>query len=168
METVTKSSHARPLITQAENNATLWIGHLKSDPNDHLGGQTFTCPSAGLLNNIQLFSAAVHQPGEVILTLHEFDEGLKTWGPAIGTSTLDVHKKDHAKWIRFELPPVQLTKGTRYGFRLETENAMIGLGEAAVANQNPFTGQEWKADSNDLRGSFFSYFNLTYKVELCA
>jgi hypothetical protein len=169
METTKKSSHSRPVITQAENNTTLWIGHMKSDPNDHFGGQIFTCPSAGLLDNIQVYSASVHHPGELVLTLHEFDGAAKTWGPALGSSTLDVHKKDHAKWIRFDLPALELRQGSTYGFRLATQhNAMIGLGEAAAGNEHPFVGQEWKADSIDQQGHFFSYFSLTYKVELCA
>ncbi len=168
MENVKTSGHPRPVITQAKNNTTLWIGHLHTDPNDHFAGQTFTCPAAGLLDNIQVYSAAVQYPGEVKLTLHEFDTGSKSWGPALGHSTLLVEKADNAKWIRFALPAVPLRQGSTYGFRLETRNAMIGLGEAATGTQQPFTGHEWNGDSLNQRGRFYSYFSLAFKVELCA
>ena len=63
METKKHSSHSRPVLSQAQNNTTLWIGHLKPHAHDHLAGQTFICPSEGLVNNIQVFASAVTQPG---------------------------------------------------------------------------------------------------------
>lgn len=169
METTKNASHPRPVLTQAENNTTLWIGHLQSDPTDHFAGQTFKCPTAGMLDNIQVYSSAVHYPGELALTLHEFDAENKTWGPAIGNSTLVVEKGDTAKWIRFTLHPVALKKDAMYGFRLQTANAMIGIGEAATGTKQPFTfGHEWSGDSSDQKGHYFRYFSLAFKVELCA
>ncbi len=169
METTRYSSHSRAILTQAENNTTLWIGHLQSDPTDHFAGQTFTCPAEGLLNNIQVYSATVHLPGELALTVHEFDPRSKAWGPAIGNSSLPVKRDDEARWIRFELQPVSLQKGATYGFRLYTKDAMVGIGEAATGTKNPFTfGHEWNGDSGDQTGHFFSYFSLAFKVELCA
>ena len=169
MKTSTHGSPTRPVITQAEKNTTLWIGHLQSDPTDHFAGQTFKCPSEGLLDNIQLYSSAVHNPGEMVLTLHEFDTAAKTWGPAIGNSTLLLEKDDAAKWIRFALQPVPLRKDITYGFRLQTNNALIGIGEAASGMKEPFTfGHEWNGDSKDQKGHYFTYFSLAFKVELCA
>lgn len=169
METFKTGSHLRPVLTQAENNTTLWIGHLQSDPTDHFGGQTFTCPAEGQLDNIQLYTAAVQYPGEIQLTLHEFDADSRTWGPAIGESSLSVGKADHQKWIRFSLPPAQLKKAATYGFRVYTTNALVGLGEAACDNQHPFTfGHEWNADSKNQRGHYYSYFSLAFKVEMRA
>jgi hypothetical protein len=169
MQTKTKSSHPNPVLTQAKTNSTLWVGHLQSDPNDHFAGQTFNCPSEGNMDNIQLYSSAVHNGGEVLLTLHEFDTRSKNWGPPIGSSRLEVQKNDHAKWLRFELPPVQLHKGISYGFRVQTNNALVGLGEAATGNHNPFTfGHEWSGDSRNQQGHYYSYFSLAFKVELCA
>jgi len=171
METTKKrpSSPSRPVITQDENNTTLWIGHLHNDPMDHFAGQTFQCPSNGLLNNIQVYSSAVYHGGHVDLTLHAFDPANKSWGTAIATSTLNVDKKDHDKWVRFELQPVSLNKDAVYGFRLQTRDALIGIGEAAHGNKKPFTfGHEWSADSVDQKGHFYSYFSLAFKVELCA
>jgi hypothetical protein len=169
METTKLSGHTRPVITQTKNNTTLWIGHLISDPNDHFGGQTFKCPAEGTLDNIQVYSSAVQNPGEVTLTLHEFDPTSKTWGPAMGSSNLSLQKGDDARWIRFTLPSVILQKDVTYGFRLETHDALIALGEAASGTNQPFTfGHEWNADSKNKQGHYFTYFSLAFKVELCA
>jgi hypothetical protein len=166
METTKHAS--RPVITQTTNNTTLWIGHLKNDPTDHFAGQTFKCTSEGLLDNIQVYSSAVQSPGELQLTLHEFDIDSKTWGPAIGNSNLVLQKGDDSKWITFELQPVALRKDVTYGFRL-TCNALIGIGEAASGTKQPFTfGHAWSGDSKDIQGHFFSYFSLAFKVELRA
>ena len=168
METKKSASKAHPVITQTQNNTTLWIGHLQTDPTDHFAGQTFNCPTSGQLDNIQIYSAAVQNPGEMVLTLHSFDEKIKSWGPAIVSSTVNLQKKDEEKWIRFELPPVALRKNETYGFRLHTKNAMIAIGEAAAGTKNPFSGQEWHADSKDRNGHYYNYFSLAFKVEMCA
>lgn len=164
-----RSSYARPVLSQAQNNTTLWIGHLASDPTDHFAGQTFSCPDNGNLDNIQLFSAAVQCEGEIILTLHEFDPASKTWGKSIATSSLEVKRSDNSKWILFDLPPVELNKGTTYGFQVHANKAMVGLGEAATGTRQPFTyGHEWSADSSNARGHYYSYFSLAFRVELRA
>src|SRR5215470_11126259 len=80
MEALKRVSRPYPVITQIENNTTLWIGHLQSDPTDHFAGQTFTCPASGDLSNIQVYSAVVHNPGQIMLSLHAFDEETKSWG----------------------------------------------------------------------------------------
>lgn len=163
------SNNSRPILSQTENNTTLWIGHLTNDANDRLAGQTFSCPSDGLLNNIQVFSAAVTQPGDVALTLHEFDPVAKTWGPPVGSANLNIEKNDTSKWLRFELEPLQLKKGSSYGFRLQTETGIIGFGEAISHAHKPFTfGQAWSSDAGRKGERFFSYFSLAFKVEMCA
>ena len=167
MKTIPKES--RPLLSQTQNNTTLWIGHLQTDPNDHLAGQTFLCPSEGLVNNIQVYSSSVQQPGDIALTLHEFDAASKTWGPAIGDSTLFLQKSDEALWVRFFLQPVSLRKDAMYGFRLQSPNAMIGIGEAVSHSRQPFMfGHEWNSDSKNEKGNYFTYFSLAFKVEMCA
>ena len=169
MQTTKHSSHPRPVLTQTEKNTTLWIGHLQTDPMDHFGGQTFICPEEGQLDNIQVYSSAVHKSGEITLTLHEFDEASKTWGPAITNASLKIAKNDTAKWVRFALQPVSLFKNSTYGFRLHSNDGMIGIGEAATGTREPFSfGHEWHADSKNEKGHFFSYFSLAFKVELRA
>ncbi len=168
METMKKSSHPHPVISQSQNNSTHWIGHLYTDPTDHFAGQTFACPAEGQLDNIQLYTTAVQNGGEVVMTLHEFDPQSKNWGPPIGSSTLVVNKGDQARWVLFGLPPVFMRKDVSYGFRVFTSNAMVGLGEAATGTQQPFTfGHEWSGDSTNQRGNYYSYFSLAFKVELC-
>ncbi|HYC39452.1 MAG TPA: hypothetical protein VEB63_03115 [Chitinophagaceae bacterium] len=163
------SRNTRPVVTQTQNNTTLWIGHLSSDPTDHFAGQTFQCPSEGVLDNIQVFSSAVQNPGEMLLTLHEFDPATKTWGPSLANSSLELRRGDDSRWVRFELQPVFLRRDITYGFQLHASDAFIGLGEAATVTQYPFTfGQEWKGDSQDREGHYFRYFSLAFKVELCA
>ena len=168
MQTMKKNSHPHPVLSQAQSNTTLWIGHLQTDPTDHFAGQTFKCPDEGPLDNIQLYSSAVQHSGEVILTLHEFDTGTKTWGPPIGSSAMQVQQGDIAKWMRFALPPVHLRKDVTYGFRVQARNAMVALGEAAAGTKQPFTfGHEWSGDSRNERGFYYSYFSLAFKVEFC-
>ena len=158
----------RPVLSQTENNTTLWIGHLQTEHNDRLAGQTFSCPSEGLVNNIQVYSAAVTRPGEMTLTLHEFDEVSKTWGPPISQSSLNIEEQDSAKWIRFGLEPVSLQKNNTYGFRLQANNSIIGIGEAASHAQRPFSfGHEWNGKGNE-KGNYYTYFSLAFKVEMCA
>ncbi len=169
MQTTTKSSHPRPVLSQAQNNTTLWIGHLASDPTDHFAGQTFTCPSDGQLDNIQLFSSTVQNAGEILLTLHEFDPASRQWGNALADSKVEISRTDNGKWIQFGLPPVQLKNGSTYGFRVQTNNAMVALGEAATGTRQPFTfGHEWSGDSNDTKGHYYSYFSLAFRVEMRA
>lgn len=159
-----------PVISQTQNNTTLWIGHLETDQHDHFAGQTFECPTDGQLNNIQIYATVVHQPGDLGLTLHEFDNTTKTWGPSLGEAVYSVQKEDdESHWIRFNLEPVSLKKFSTYGFRLKTTNALVGIGEAAGHAREPFTfGQEWNGDSENEKGYYLKYFSLMFKVELCA
>ena len=169
METTKHASHTRALLTQAQNNTTLWIGHLLSDPVDHFAGQTFICNTSGRLDNIQVLASAIQIPGEVTLNLHSFYPEKKNWGSLLGTAKATVQKNDQSKWIRFDLPPVELKAEESYGFRLQASGAMVAIGEAASGATEPFFyGQEWEADSKDRTGHFYSYFSLAFKIELCA
>ena len=168
MEAIKRVNRPYPVITQVENNTTLWIGHLQSDPTDHFAGQTFTSPASGDLNNIQVYSAVVHIPGQIMLSLHAFDEETKGWGPVLASATATIEKSDEGCWIRFEMPSMPLHKNATYGFRLFADRAMVALGESATAGQKPFGGQEWHADSNNHGGQFYNYFSLAFKVEICA
>jgi hypothetical protein len=161
-------NRSRPVITQSQNNTSIWIGHLQTDPTDHFAGQTFRCPANGELDNIQVFSATVQTPGEMVLTLHSFDSENKSWGPQLASASTQVQKNDEERWIRFNLPPMPMHKEETYGFRLRTNNAMIAIGEAAAGTQNPFNGEEWHADSRDQAGHYYHYFSLAFKVEMCA
>lgn len=168
MEPVKMNYQSRPIVSQLHNNTSLWIGRLESDPTDHYAGQTFHCPFEGELNNIQVFSATVQNPGEMILTVHSFDARNKTWGPQLANSSVEIEKVDQGRWIRFNLPPMPIHQNEDYGFRLCTSSGMIALGEAATGTQTPFEGEEWHASSNDQSGHYYKYFSLAFKIELCA
>ena len=102
------------------------------------------------------------------LTLHEFDAVSRTWGPAISQSSLHIEKNDASKWIRFELEPVTLQKNKTYAFRLQANDSIIGIGEAASNALRPFSfGSEWNGNGHE-KGNYFSYFSLAFKVEMCA
>jgi hypothetical protein len=47
-------------------------------------------------------------------------------------------KGDVARWIRFYLQPVTLKKNTVYAFRLHSDTALVGIGEAASNAHKPF------------------------------
>jgi hypothetical protein len=159
--------NSRPLLSQTLNNTTLWIGHLSAEQNDHLAGQTFTSPADGTLKNIQVFSQSVPKPGHLEMTIHQFDCGSREWGPAIATAEMIVEKNDESSWIRFVLDPVDLKKNLCYGFRLQTPDAFIGLGEAASHAKNPFPfGVSWNGDGHNKRGEFYNFFSLAFKVEV--
>src|ERR1041385_9061071 len=111
----TRSEHpVRPVLTQAQTNTTLWIGHLQTDPTDHFAGQTFVCPAEGPVDNIQVYTSAVQYPGEMNLTLHEFDPSEKKWGNEIAQSSIVLEKADESRWVRYKLQPVKLEKGKTY------------------------------------------------------
>jgi hypothetical protein len=160
----------RPVLTQTENNTTLWVGNLKHGNNDNVAGQTFTCPSEGILNNIQIYSDTVSRPGDLLLTLHEFDASTRIWGPAIGQSTVQMERADKSRWIRFELEPVTLKQNVAYGFRLQAPKALIGIGESVHESKRPFNfGMAWNGGTqHSEKGSYFNYFSLAFKVEMCA
>jgi hypothetical protein len=169
METVKNASRLRPILSQTENNTTLWIGHLQNDPVDHFAGQTFRCPADGTLDNIQVYSSVVQRPGELALTLHEFDSESKHWKPSFAYSSVMVNRGDDEKWLSFSLPHTLLAKDKIYGFRLQTLDAMVGIGELVRGSNHPCSfGQEWNADSNNLTGVYFSWFSLAFRVEMVA
>lgn len=164
-----KTRHSKPVLTQTQNNTTFWIGHLNPDPVEHFAGQTFTCPTEGDLDNIQVLSSAVANPGKLVLTLHHFDPDKRTWGPELSTSTVTVERNNKSAWIQFELPSIKLERGRHYGFKLVAPDAFVAIGEAVTGNKEPFeNGQEWTGSSRDKEGHYFTYFSLAYKVELKA
>ncbi|MCW3116660.1 MAG: hypothetical protein JWM28_742 [Chitinophagaceae bacterium] len=169
METMKNASPIRSLLSQTKNNTTLWIGHLQNDSIDHFGGQTFKCPSDGRLDNIQVYSSVIQRPGEMRLSLHEFDHDSKNWKQSFAWSSVAVSKNDESKWLSFSLTDISLVKDKIYGFRLQSPDAMVGIGELVRASNEPCSyGQEWNADSNNMDGVFFTWFSLAFKVEMVA
>jgi hypothetical protein len=169
METMKNAGAIRSILSQPKNNTTTWIGHLQNETIDHFSGQTFKCPEDGYLDNIQVYATVVQRSGEVLLTLHEFNDGRKTWDSSVAASTLFVSGKDEGQWLTFNLNSAALEKEKLYGFRLQSNEAMLGIGELARGNDEPCTfGQEWNADSENRSGVFFSWFSLAFKVQMVA
>jgi hypothetical protein len=170
METNQTKSHLKNVVQQVTHNAISWIGHGRGQTKNHISGQTFTCPITGKLDCIQIFSDFVANNGAVDLTMHAFNAEARNWGPALGTSSVEFNKSDAGKWISFSLNGLNLTGGKVYGFKITSDDGLIGVGEAAGSvNQIPCAGgQEWVADSDDQSGSYYTYFSLAFKVALRA
>ncbi|MGG9971470.1 hypothetical protein ACQ33O_06720 [Ferruginibacter sp. SUN002] len=169
MDTHTKKSSLHPSVEQITNNTTSWIGHLPGDNKDVVGGQTFVATSEGDLEAIEVFPSVVTEKGKVVMTVHTFDEQQKSWGPALGTASVELAKADAGKWIAFNVPGLHLNKGKSYGFKLESDT-YIGVGEAVGSHQQPpfINGQEWRFTNNNKNADSFSYFSLAFKVDLKA
>jgi hypothetical protein len=170
MEINQSKSHLKPVVQQVTNNTTSWIGHRHGETKSRFGGQTFTCPSEGNLDAIEVVLTHITNNGPVDLTIHSFDSENKTWGAELGTSTVEFNKSDTGNWVSFPLKGIKLEKGKTYGFRLKCEAGLIGIGEAAGSNGHlPFAdGQEWNGTSDNKLGNFFTYLSLAFKVALRA
>lgn len=155
------------LLEQVTNNTTSWVGHRLRDNEDLASGQTFIATSEGDLEKIEVFPTIVTKPGKMILTLHNFDSQQKSWGPALGSASIDVNNSATNKWLAFKIPGMHLNKGKAYGFRLESPDTFVGVGEAAGSHQKPpfISGQEWQFTKNQKSEHSFSYFSLAFKVE---
>ena len=165
-----ETNQLKAVVQQVTNNTTSWIGHRHGETKERITGQTFTCPTEGELECIEVLSTHVTNDGPVQLTLHAFDTDRKTWGPALKTSTVEFRQKDTGRWIAFPLDGVHLEKGRTYGFRLQSNAGLVGVGEAAGSNERlPLMGgQEWITTPEDQSGNFYSYLSLAFKVELRA
>src|SRR6185503_7191551 len=144
MKATNFSSHLHPSLEQLHKNTSLWIGHMSAGPTDHFAGQTFECPADGSLKKIQVYSTAVSHPGKIILTVHEFDRQRKNWGNIISSTEIEVDETDAENWMQFPLQSIQLHKNNTYGFRLQSPDTLVAIGEAAWPNKYPFEyGVEW-------------------------
>ncbi|MEP7144735.1 MAG: hypothetical protein ABI707_17765 [Ferruginibacter sp.] len=170
MNTQTKKPLLKAIVEQVTNNTTSWIGHHTFDNKDIIGGQTFIVPSEGELAAIEVFTSIVTTPGNVLMTVHTFDSQLKSWGPVLGSASVDFNRTDTGKWKSFNISGLHLNKGKAYGFRLESSNCFIGVGETVGSYETPLStnGQEWKFINKDQKGQSFSYFSLAFKVDVRA
>ena len=164
------NSPVRAVVEQVNHNATIWIGHSSNDNKEVLCGQTFIAPSEGDLEEIEVFSSMVTSPGHVVMTIHNFDPQQRTWGPSIGSTSVELNNTNTDKWVKFHISGLHLQKGKTYGFRLACANAYIGVGETVGDHQDPpfANGQEWQFTPADQKGHSFSYFSLAFKVGLRA
>ena len=166
MKAEIKNPEIHVLLEQVINNTTSWVGHRSRDNEDLVSGQTFIATTEGDLETIEVFSAVVTKPGKMIMTLHNFDSQQKSWGPVLGSASVNVNNSATGKWIAFKIPGMHLNKGKAYGFRLESPDTFVGVGEAAGSHQKPpfISGQEWQFTKNQKSEHSFSYFCLAFKV----
>jgi hypothetical protein len=170
MNTFNPSASLNIPVQQLTNNATCWLGHRKNDHEEIAMGQTFIATTGGNLETIEVFSSIVANPGQVIMTVHSFDPDDETWGPALGSASVNFNNNCNGKWVSFKMPGLQLVKGQSYGFKLESHDSYIGVGDAVgSAHHPPFaSGKQFKFCSNHSKGDAFTYFSLAFKIGLRA
>ncbi len=167
MNTNNQTPAIRSAVEQTTHNATTWIGHRKHDNNNLATGQTFLSPSETDLESIEVYSSIVTKPGKVTMTVHSFDAQQNKWGPSLGTATVEFTHNCNGKWIPFPIPGLHLSKGMTYGFKLESSETYVGMGEAAGSAKQPLfnTGKEFRFVNNAQAPDAFSYFSLAFKVK---
>lgn len=170
METRHTSSNLDAPLQQTTNNTTTWLGHRKSDHKEFVTGQTFLATREGDLETIEVFSSVVADPGLVQLTFYSFNSQDQSWGPSMGTASVSFDATCNGKWIAFRIPGLHLNKGMSYGFRLESHDSFVGVGEAAGSAMQPplVSGKEWHFTNEGKNTNAFSYFSLAFKVALRA
>ena len=170
MNTNINNNSTKAIVEQVTDNTISWIGHRTSDNKDIVGGQTFTAPQEVDLEAIEVLTSIVTSPGNVVMTMHNFDPQLKSWGPVLGAASVELNRADNGKWKAFNIVGLHLNKGKSYGFRLESLNSYFGLGETVGSFETPLNvnGQEWKFVNNDQKGQSYSYFSLAFKVAVRA
>lgn len=152
-------------ISQLQTNGCRWLGDFREETAEHMAGQTFQINQSGQLETISVYCEMVHRQGKVRMSLHRFDEEEHNWGPALGIQEMEIPKGSDPTWVDFNLGQVSLDGNSRYGFRLQTQDALIALGEAVWGNdKNDWTGEEWIAKGNEKGGHYFRYFSLVYSV----
>jgi hypothetical protein len=168
MKTQNNSSAGFLKVEQVNNQITSWIGNGSGEMKNIAGGQTFIATTEGILESIEVFSNIVSNPGIVKMTFHQFDPLQRIWGPALCTTDVEFSQNSTGNWVVFPMEGVHLTRGASYGFKMQSVDALIGVGEA-VGNhrEQPFSnGQEWQFNNNIAYA--FSYFSLAFKIDLKA
>jgi hypothetical protein len=170
MHSKNQSPIPNALVQQLNNHTTSWLGHRRSDQKEVITGQTFIAPAEGDLETIEVFSSVVAIPGQVMMTIHTFDPLHQSWGPALGSANVQFNHSHNNKWVTFSIPGLHLTKGSSYGFLMESHDSYVGVGEAVgSAGHPPFlSGKEWKFTNNSKKIDAYAYFSLAFKVGLKA
>lgn len=154
-------------IDQLQVNGCRWLGDFHNNPSEYIAGQTFQIAQSGKLDTISIYCEMVHREGLVKMSFHQFDEKTRQWGPALVSSELELKKLKDPAWVQFKLGDLPLDSNHRYGFRLQTQDALVALGEAVWGNdKTDLHGEEWISRGNDRDGHYFRYFSLVYSVGL--
>ncbi|MFT3981134.1 MAG: hypothetical protein QM687_11735 [Ferruginibacter sp.] len=166
----TNTPTLRSTVEQTNHNATSWIGHRHFDNKDVIAGQTFIAPSEADIEAIEVFPTVVTKPGKLQMTVYDFDEQKNQWGASLGTAIIDINRESNGKWVPFNLKGLHLNKGKSYGFKIESNDTYIGVGEAAgSAKQPPYdNGREWRFENNQPVPNSYRYFSLAFKIDVKA
>ena len=164
------NNSSQKVAEQVTNNSTGWIGKVPGNKEHLVKGQTFVANEEGDLQAIKVFSNMVVKKSHVSITLHKFDPQNESWGQVLGSASLELKNTDAGKWVSFNIHGPHLDKGQAYGFRIDTADSYIGVGEACTSSRQPVfkTGKEWQFTNNNPEGDSFSYISLAFKVEVAA
>lgn len=170
MDYPSKNAKLHAAVAQTQHNTTSWVGHRNFDNKDIIAGQTFVAPTEADIEAIEIFPTVITRSGHVQITVFQFDDQQNQWGASIGSATVDISKENHEQWVPFHLNGLHLSKGKTYGFKLESNDTYVGLGEAAgSAMQPPYReGSEWKFINNEAKPRRYNYFSLAFKVDVKA
>ncbi|MBS1757894.1 MAG: hypothetical protein JSU03_11490 [Bacteroidetes bacterium] len=165
MEAASLQTASKLLAQQTTINTTSWVGHI-NDNKEIATGQTFMATTDGDVKSVEIYSNMVSKPGHVTMSLHAYDPQQKEWGHTIQSTNIEVKKNDTGKWVKFAVPGMHVDKGKIYGFKIESQDCFMGLGEAAGSSKlPPFTqGQEWKFVNNNAKIDSYNYFCLAFKI----
>lgn len=159
-----------PVAVQTGNNSTGWIGDMPGSEEHFIKGQTFKPDKDGALCYIDVFPNIIPRKAKVMMTIYDFDSDKDHWGNSMGATTMQMNSIDSGKWVSFEFAGLTLEKGKTYGFKLDVEDAYIGMGEACGSYKQPVlqTGKEWQFTRKNPDGNAFTYFSLAFRVEVAA
>jgi hypothetical protein len=164
-----KNTASLQVAAQTTNNSTGWAGQVPGS-KEHLSvGQTFIATADGDLQTIKLFPNMIGADSHLQVSIHQFDQEIQHWGSLLGTANASLQRKDAGKWFSIDLPGPHLQKGHTYGFRLDSKDSYIGLGEACCSANEPVlkAGKEWHFSNSFPQGYSFTYLSLAFKVEVC-
>lgn len=155
---------------QITNNSTGWIGEVPGNDEHLVKGQTFIAGEDGDLQTIKVFPNMVAKRSNLSITLHPFDPKDESWGNVLDSAQVELKNADAGKWISFDMHGLHLQKGKSYGFRLDTADSYIGVGEACSSSKQPVfkAGKEWQFTPANPEGDSYTYLSLAFKVEVAA
>lgn len=165
-----QNHHLHKIAEQTTNNSTGWVGELPGNRDHVIKGQTFIASEEGDIKAIKVFSNVIARNSNVTATLHQYDPQNQSWGQVLGSASVDLQRSDVGKWITFDIHGPHLTKGQSYGFRLDSVDSYIGLGEACGSAKQPAfnSGKEWQFTRNNPQGDSFAYFSLVFEIDIAA
>lgn len=151
---------------QMTNNSTGWIGEVPGNDEHLVKGQTFIANEEGDIQAIRVFPNMIAKDSNVYITLHQFDPNNESWGQVLSSANIELKHADAGKWVSFDIHGAHLQKGKSYGFRLDTKNSYIGIGEACSSSKQPVfkSGKEWQFTPGNPTGDSYTYLSLAFKV----